>query len=42
MERKLLKKEIKNYKKELRQCVIKDCVLCKKDYNRDYENYMNA
>ena len=38
----VLKKAIKNYEKELRQCVINDCVICKKDCNRDYERYMNA
>ena len=38
----VLKKTIKNYKKELRKCVINDCVICKKDCNRDYESYMNA
>ena len=38
----VLKKTIKNHKKELRKCVINDCVICKKDYNRDNENYMNA
>ena len=38
----VLKKTIKNHKKELRKCVTNDCVICKKDCTRDYENYMNA
>ena len=35
-----LKKQIKNNVSGYEKCKKKDCVICKKDQNRDYEKYM--
>ena len=37
-----LKKEIKNNREILENCKTKNCEICKKNKNRDYERYMNS
>ena len=37
---KSLKRQIKDRASEYEKCKKKDCVICKKDMNRDYEKYM--
>ena len=38
---KILKRSIKEYNKNYKQCIKKDCVICLKDNHRDYLKYMN-
>ena len=35
-----LKRQIRNHNKSLEKCPKKECVICKKDQNRNYEKYM--